>query len=181
MSAVQMNVRIDSAVKAEGDAAFAECGYSPSEAARLVWSFAARNRHRLKAVRTMIDNLRDPQEIAAEERAQQKKHDDIKNWIDRGQDVIEAFYEEMGIERPAYEPLTQEQQDAMLADYLEQDNERERLGLSWDEFDTLLGKSEATSQRNSRAASETRGASTGSAHSVFTAAVRGTSAEGDER
>lgn len=36
MAVVQMNTRIDAALKEQGDATFAEFGYSPSEAVRLV-------------------------------------------------------------------------------------------------------------------------------------------------
>lgn len=41
MPMVQMNTRIDSAIKAQGDEVFATLGLSPSEVVRAVWGFAA--------------------------------------------------------------------------------------------------------------------------------------------
>ena len=40
MSATQMNVRLDSAVKRAGDAVFADHGYTPSQVVRAVWDYA---------------------------------------------------------------------------------------------------------------------------------------------
>ena len=41
MPMTQMNTRIDSTVKRNGDAAFASLGLSPSEVVRAVWEYAA--------------------------------------------------------------------------------------------------------------------------------------------
>lgn len=40
-TAVQLNTRIDAALKQSGDAVFARNGYSPSEVVRAVWRYAA--------------------------------------------------------------------------------------------------------------------------------------------
>ena len=40
MSAVQMNIRLDSALKASGNAVIAELGYTPSQVVRALWEFA---------------------------------------------------------------------------------------------------------------------------------------------
>ncbi|WP_139652448.1 type II toxin-antitoxin system RelB/DinJ family antitoxin [Raoultibacter phocaeensis] len=41
MAATQMNTRIDSALKRKGDEVLAKHGYSPSEAVRALWEYAA--------------------------------------------------------------------------------------------------------------------------------------------
>lgn len=49
----QMNVRIDDDIRIEGNAAFESVGWSPSQAAREVWAFAARNRRNPRKLREM--------------------------------------------------------------------------------------------------------------------------------
>ena len=41
----QMNVRLETSLKTQGDAALAHAGYSPSQAARKLWALAAKLRH----------------------------------------------------------------------------------------------------------------------------------------
>ena len=43
MPTVQMNTRMDEELKRQGDAVFAERGYTPSQVVRAVWEYAARN------------------------------------------------------------------------------------------------------------------------------------------
>lgn len=42
MAMTQMNIRIDDAVKREGDAVLARCGFTPSQAVRSLWEYAVR-------------------------------------------------------------------------------------------------------------------------------------------
>ena len=44
MPTVQMNTRMDEELKRQGDAVFAERGYTPSQVVRAVWEYAAKNR-----------------------------------------------------------------------------------------------------------------------------------------
>lgn len=44
-SMTQMNVRLETSLKNQGDAALAHAGYSPSQAARKLWALAAKLRH----------------------------------------------------------------------------------------------------------------------------------------
>ena len=59
MGSVQMNVRIDRALKASGDGVFSEVGITPTEAVRRLWSFASRNRTNRQAVASLMESLRD--------------------------------------------------------------------------------------------------------------------------
>ena len=45
MPAVQMNTRISKDLKTRGDAALAKAGYTPTEAVRLLWGWAASQAH----------------------------------------------------------------------------------------------------------------------------------------
>ncbi len=54
MASVQMNLRIDEQVKQLGDAALMEAGYSPTQAVRAVWSFAAAHAHEPQKVRQFL-------------------------------------------------------------------------------------------------------------------------------
>lgn len=53
----QMNTRIEADLKRQGDAALARAGYSPSQAVRALWSFAARNAHAPSDVADMLRTL----------------------------------------------------------------------------------------------------------------------------
>ena len=66
MASVQMNVRMEDALKGEGDAVFAEIGYTPTDVVREVWGFARRNRHRPRVVADVMRQMRDPKEAQKE-------------------------------------------------------------------------------------------------------------------
>lgn len=57
MGNVQMNVRIDENVKALGDAVLAEAGYTPTDAVRLLWTFAAKCGDDIVFVEDVLDGL----------------------------------------------------------------------------------------------------------------------------
>lgn len=50
----QMNFRLDPETKEKGDAALAEAGYTPSEAARSLWEVAASGRYRPELIRSFL-------------------------------------------------------------------------------------------------------------------------------
>lgn len=54
MSATQMNLRIDAQTKERGDAALAQAGYSPTQAVRAIWTFAAAHVHDPQAVKNLL-------------------------------------------------------------------------------------------------------------------------------
>lgn len=54
MPATQMNLRIDAHIKERGDAALAEAGYSPSQAVRVIWEFAASHVYDSAAVKEFL-------------------------------------------------------------------------------------------------------------------------------
>lgn len=54
---VQMNTRLDALLKKQGDAALAAAGYSPSQAVRSLWTFAARNAAQPKLIGRTLASL----------------------------------------------------------------------------------------------------------------------------
>lgn len=68
---VQMNIRLNKELKDRGDEAFANAGYSPSEAVRDLWSFAARHQESPQAIRQHLGHA-EP-ETAAEDSAERKR------------------------------------------------------------------------------------------------------------
>lgn len=52
----QMNVRIGSSLKREGDAVLAEAGYTPSQAVRAVWELAVRLRNQPGRLREILED-----------------------------------------------------------------------------------------------------------------------------
>ena len=57
MSVTQMNIRIDSTVKSEGDLALAQAGYTPTQAVRLLWEFARRKLGDIQGLREVLASL----------------------------------------------------------------------------------------------------------------------------
>lgn len=114
MSPVQMNVRIDRSLKEDGDAVFADLGYTPTEVVREVWGFARRNRHNRRVVADFMRSLRDPREIEDEEAARAKRAKEAEEWLDRGPRIIRDYYAQFGIDYDSLPPLTHEDYDRLL-------------------------------------------------------------------
>lgn len=51
----QMNTRIELGLKQSGDEALRNAGYTPSQAIRGLWDFAARHRHDPAAIRSILE------------------------------------------------------------------------------------------------------------------------------
>ena len=127
MAAVQMNTRLDSDLKTRGDASFADAGYSPSEAVRLFWGFAARNRHNRRAMTDMIERLKDPREA---DKGLSTPNED--SWVMRGPALIQQYLRDYGASSADAPAWTPEEMDEVLADILEEDEARiraEAIGL----------------------------------------------------
>ena len=114
MATVQMNVRMDTALKECGDAVFANIGYTPTEIVRAVWSFAQRNRQNCSAVEELVKSLRDPKEIEEEEAARAKRRAEAEEWLERGPRIIRDYYAQFGIDYDSLPPLTHEDYDRLL-------------------------------------------------------------------
>lgn len=138
MAAVQMNTRIDAELKAEGDAAFAELGYSPSEAVRLMWGFAARNRRNRRELLEVIDRLRDPREVEAERKSAELREAETAEWLTEWDAIYDHFLDEAEIDRNNFEPTTSANASETLGQILDEDFERIRLGMSAEDYDRVL-------------------------------------------
>ncbi len=56
MQPTQMNTRIDSTLKAEGDSVLAAFGYTPSQAVRAMWRFLVANRDNPDRIKAALGN-----------------------------------------------------------------------------------------------------------------------------
>lgn len=65
----QMNVRMDSALKASGDAALAQAGYTPSAAVRALWAFAATHATTPQEITALLDSAESAAKDEADDRA----------------------------------------------------------------------------------------------------------------
>ena len=89
---VQINARISRPLKERGDAALERAGYSPSQAIRKLWDFAANNTHNPRAIQSMFgaeeeSALRD----AEEERARRREV------VMKSANIVADAYERLGI------------------------------------------------------------------------------------
>lgn len=105
---VQVNTRIDRSLKERGDAALKRAGYSPSQAVRTLWEFAAKHQHNPKAIQEALDfperkTSRTEQESASRASA-----------IQENLSVCTRAYAAMGIEPSAF---TSEASYAELREY----------------------------------------------------------------
>lgn len=96
----QMNLRIDATLKRDGDAALAAAGYTPTQAVRTLWRFAAQHRNQPKAVREgLAFGATDGQPGATEEvRARISA-------IQRGANIYQRFLSSLGVSEADVEAL----------------------------------------------------------------------------
>lgn len=73
MAGMQMNLRIDAQVKERGDAALAEAGYTPSQAVRAIWTFAAEHAHDPHAIKGLLRQAEAERDPGREERIEAKR------------------------------------------------------------------------------------------------------------
>lgn len=90
MSAVQMNIRMDSALKASGNAVIAELGYTPSQVVRALWEFATVQGTLPPALTHLLrgDQPADSSGAGASGRESE------------GAAIVSTFYQKVGIEEP---------------------------------------------------------------------------------
>ena len=110
MGSVQMNVRIDSALKTSGDSVFQEVGITPSEAVRRLWSFASRNHANRQAVVSLMESLRDPDAVQEENDELAYRQAQAEVWAELFQKPVRDCYEELGIDFSSLPPMTLEEQ-----------------------------------------------------------------------
>lgn len=89
---VQMNTRINRALKERGDAALERAGMTPSQAVRKLWDFAARNAHNPRAIQSLFDDEDEAEKRAAEEERARKREVALK-----GANIMVEAYERLGI------------------------------------------------------------------------------------
>ena len=94
MSAVQMNIRMDSTLKASGNAVIAKLGYTPSQVVRALWEFAT-VQGTLPPALTRL--LRDDRDASATEGTPDRASE--------GAALVSSFYRQVGIEEPADSPI----------------------------------------------------------------------------
>lgn len=121
--AVQMNTRLDALLKKQGDAALAAAGYSPSQAVRSLWTFAARNATQPKLIGRTLNALDegDPKEETAE-------HARKLAAAQEGWHLLENTLEQYGIDASSlYETFEDFDEDALYEEALCERYQERRL------------------------------------------------------
>ena len=129
MGSVQMNVRIDRALKASGDGVFSEVGITPTEAVRRLWSFASRNRTDRQAVAELMESLRDPDDVRQEDDDHSRRRAEAELWAASFQQPIRDCYAQLGIDFNGLPPMAPEEQELLLEGAYDEKH-AEWLGLS---------------------------------------------------
>lgn len=88
----QMNTRLDHDLKKSGDEALARAGYTPSQAVRMLWAFAAMNSADPAYLKKTLKSLASQEEATAKEERAQKL-----NLLHKGWRLYDSFLEEIGM------------------------------------------------------------------------------------
>lgn len=115
MPAVQMNIRMDSALKASGNAVIAELGYTPSQVVRALWEFAT-VQGTLPPALTHL--LRDGENDGT-------TGHDTPDLASEGAALVSSFYQQVGIEEPTSGPIDYDKLRELAAS-----EQREKWGLA---------------------------------------------------
>ena len=95
-SAVQLNVRMDASLKAAGDAAASQCGWTPTQLVRALWEYLAVHDCPPVALQPALNQARFNETC---ERADAPTRELV------GHELVDSFYERFGYPKPAVEQL----------------------------------------------------------------------------
>lgn len=94
---VQMNTRIERELKRKGDEALRNAGFTPSQAVRALWEFAARHRHDPGGIRALLDA--DSERIDADaDEDYEKRLAQARAEAEKGASILSNFLLERGID-----------------------------------------------------------------------------------
>ena len=115
----QLNVRMDPALKAAGDAGLADIGFSPSEAVRALWTLAARRGKDAMQVKKLLATASN---TVAEETAVEEP--DVPDVLRRGWNIVPEGMAKLGITLKPRSDTPESYEDMLYEEYLERMRER---------------------------------------------------------
>lgn len=124
-TAGQMNIRLDTALKAKGDSALAAAGFNPSQAVRALWELAVRYKDTPAKLVAILNPDKVSEEEAALEAERQRKLALVHEWDKK----MEAFYQELGI-KPDPNHLINKLSYKQLRELAYLEDAQEELGLT---------------------------------------------------
>lgn len=92
MASTQMNVRIDEAVKAGGDAVFERLGYSPTRVIRIVWEYAALHAGNPDAVEELLREAEQAIDPSIEEEGKR-----LAAGMEQGLEIYQRYLDALGL------------------------------------------------------------------------------------
>ncbi len=107
----QINARINSALKKNGDASLANAGFSPSQAIRALWELAERYADKPDTLRELLL----PDEAKANELLEQKRRQHLLQVAREGAGIVKNAYAEVGLEWPSADDAPSYDELKMLA------------------------------------------------------------------
>lgn len=104
----QMNIRIDSTLKAEGDSVFASLGMSPSEAVRALYETAVRYRYDVAKLRLLLAGKDEEKAVAPDVENPKLKA------VEEGRKIVEQARKRLGISEEAMQRVWETTSDKEL-------------------------------------------------------------------
>lgn len=122
----QMNIRMDSALKAQGDAVLAKAGFSPSQAVRALWDLAIGYKDKPEQLVGVLEPSKALDEEAARKAERERKLVVVHEWDKK----MDAFYSKVGIASSADPSFTDLLSYKQLRDYFYYKDHMAELGLT---------------------------------------------------
>ena len=123
MATAQINARINAQIKTAGDRALSQAGYSPTQAIRLLWNYAAEHWHDISAIQSLFELLKGETDVTADNETTKRVHR-----AQEGPSIFDAACAEMGISERALAVLSKRSDEELLElAYLGKLEERELL------------------------------------------------------
>lgn len=105
MATVQINARIESETKQAGDQALRAAGYAPSQAIRVLWGFAERNRHDPASLKSALRMLEGNDADEADEAFRRKVEQFGQGPLIYKQALLDMGVSDIEASTPHYEDL----------------------------------------------------------------------------
>lgn len=129
----QMNIRMDTTLKAEGDAVLAAAGFSPSQAVRALWELALSYKDKPEELVAVLEPSKVSTEEAALKAERERKLALVHGWDKK----MDAFYKQLGI-TPDPDAFVNKLTVKQMRDYFWYQDHKNEYGLTDEQIEKMV-------------------------------------------